>query len=154
MSYSEEEFYDKDDMDTFVAEFAARERVGSGKAMFIDVQVDQKGKKGRMSLKSELTPDQLFLYDLQKNYYKYEEDISINLDDIELIKMTVLKIKHIEYKNPLAFLLAFYVIDKNSKTKEFIIKENLTRVKSILKGVSGIELEDVIRYARLIHKHI
>lgn len=153
MSYSEEEY--EDDGDTFVAEFAARERVGSGKAMFIDVQLDvQKGKKGRLSLKNELSPDQLFLYDLQKNYYKYEEDISISPDDIELIKIIVLKIPHIEYKNPVAFLLAFYVIDKRLDSKEFIIKENLSRLKTILKGINGIELEDIIRYARLIHRHI
>lgn len=151
MSYSEEE-YDVQG-DDFVAEFAARERVGSGKAMFIDVKADQKGKKGRLSLKSELSPDQMFLYDLQKNYYNYEDDIPITPDDIELIKIIVLKISHIEYKNPVAFLMAFYILDKNKK-QEFIVKENLTRVKTILKGVDGIELEDVIRYARMIHKYI
>lgn len=153
MSFSEEEYEDRDD--DFVAEFAARERVGSGKAMFIEVQADvQKGKKGRLSLKSELSPDQMFLYDLQKNYYRYEEDISISPDDIEVIKTIVLKIPHIEYKNPAAFLLSFYVLDKKQKEQEFIVKENLSRVKTILKGVSGIELEDIIRYARLIHKYI
>lgn len=153
MSYSEEEYEDKGD--EFVAEFAARERVGSGKAMFIDVKIDgQKGKKGRLSLKNELSPDQMFLYDLQKNYYNYQDDIRITPDDIELIKVIVLKISHIEYKNPLAFLLAFSILDKKERSKEFIVKENLTRVKTILKDVDGIELEDVIRYARLIHKYI
>ena len=106
MSYSEDEFDYEDKDDDFVAEFAARERVGSGRPTFIDVNIDiQKGRKGRMSLKNELSPDQLFLFDLQKNYYKYNEDIPIGSDDIDLIKMIVLRIEYIEYKNPLAFLI-------------------------------------------------
>jgi hypothetical protein len=155
MSYSEDEFdFDEKD-DEFVAEFAARERVGSGKLTFIDIQMDlQKGKKGRLSLKSELTPDQLFLFDLQKNYYKYEDDIELTIDDIELIKNIVLKIPHIEYKNPIAFLFGYYLLNKNKKSSEIINKDLITRMKSILKGISGIELEDLIRYARMIHKFI
>lgn len=153
MSYSEEEF-DFDEKDDFVAEFAARERVGSGKPTFIDIQIDiQKGKKGRLSLKNELTPDQLFLFDLQKNYYKYEDDISLNIDDIELIKNIVLKIPHIEYKNPIAFLFGYYLLNKK-KSDEIINKELIIPTKSILKGINGIELEDLIRYARMIHNFI
>ncbi len=93
MSYSEEEdIYDTKENE-FVAEFAARERVGSARPTFIDVQIDiKKGKKGRLSLKSELSPDQLFLFDLQKNYHKYQEDIDIGIEDIKLIKTLVLQI--------------------------------------------------------------
>jgi hypothetical protein len=154
MSYSEDEFNFDEKDDDFVAEFAARERVGSGKPTFIDIQIDiKKGKKGRLSLKNELTPDQLFLFDLQKNYYKYEDDIELTIDDIELIKNIVLKMPHIEYKNPIAFLFGYYLLNKNKKSDEIINKELITRIKSILKGISGIELEDLIRYARMIHKY-
>jgi hypothetical protein len=156
MSYSEDEFDYEDKDDDFVAEFAARERVGSGRPTFIDVNIDiQKGRKGRMSLKNELSPDQLFLFDLQKNYYKYNEDIPIGSDDIDLIKMIVLRIEYIEYKNPLAFLLGYYILEKGKKRDtDPIIANNLDRVGRFLKNIEGIEIEDVIRYSRLIGKYI
>lgn len=156
MSYSEDEFDYEDKDDDFVAEFAARERVGSGRPTFIDVNIDiQKGRKGRMSLKNELSPDQLFLFDLQKNYYKYNEDIPIGSDDIDLIKMIVLRIEYIEYKNPLAFLLGYYILEKEKKRDtDPIIEKNLERVGRFLKNIEGIEIEDVIRYSRLIGKYI
>jgi hypothetical protein len=152
MSYSEDEDYDQDS--EFVAEFAARERVGSGRISFIDIKIDQKGKRGRLSLKGELTPDQLFLYDLQKNYYKYDDDLQFTQDEIELIKTIVLRISNIEFKNPLAFIFGFYVLNKNPKVQDFILKDKFSRIKSIIKGVEGVELEDIIRYSRLIHKNL
>jgi hypothetical protein len=150
MSYSEEEFvYDDDE---FVAEFAARERVGSSKPTFIDVQIGiQKGKKGRLSLKSNLTSDQLFLFDLQNNYYRYQDDIPIGSDDIENIKSLVIKIPHINYKNPLAFLFAYYTLNINKKD---INTDRLKRIKTIIKDIEGIELEDIIRYSRLINNFL
>lgn len=154
MSYSEDEdIYDTKENE-FVAEFAARERVGSARPTFIDVQIDiKKGKKGRLSLKNELSPDQLFLFDLQKNYYKYQEDIDIGIEDIELIKTMVLQIPHITCKNPIAFLFGYYVLEKRKKD-DIINTDRLQRIKTLLKGIEGIEPEDIIRYARLIHKFI
>jgi hypothetical protein len=155
MSYSDDDF-DYEDKDEFVAEFAARERVGSSRPTFIDINIDvQKGRKGRMSLKNELSADQLFLFDLQKNYYKYNEDIPIGTDDIELIKMIVLKMSHVEFKNPLAFLLGYYVLEKGKKKEaDPIIENNLERVGRFLKNIEGIEIEDIVRYSRLIGKYI
>lgn len=156
MSYSEDDFDYEDKDDDFVAEFAARERVGSGRPTFIDINIDiQKGRKGRMSLKNELSADQLFLFDLQKNYYKYQEDIPIGTDDIESIKTIVLRIPHIEFKNPIAFLLGYYILEKGkNKDTDPIIEKNIERVVRFLKNIEGIEIEDVVRYARLIGKYI
>jgi len=151
---SDNEDYDYEDKDEFVAEFAARERVGSGRPTFIDVHIDiQKGKKGRMTLKNELSPDQLFLFDLQKNYYKYNGDIDIGTYDIEIIKSMVIKIPHINFKNPTVFLFAYYALEKGKK--DIVInEERLNRVDSLIKGLEGIELEDVIRYSRFINKFL
>jgi len=151
---SDSDDYNYEDKDDFVAEFAARERVGSGRPVFIDVHIDvQKGKKGRLSLKSELSPDQLFLFDLQKNYYKYQDDIDIGIDDIETIKRIVIKMPHITFKNPIAFLFAYYALEKG-KGDIKISQQRLNRVESLLKGLEGIALEDIIRYARFIHKFL
>ena len=150
MSY--EDFEDFEEEPDFVAEFAARERVGVNKPSFIDVNIPvEKGRKGRLSLKAELTDDQLFLYDLQKNYYKYDDDISIGIDDIEMIKSMVSKINHIGCKNPLAFLFGYAILDVKKKE---IKKEEMERIKTIIKNIEGIELEDVIRYARLIRNFL
>lgn len=156
---SDSDDYDYEDKDDFVAEFAARERVGSGRPAFIDIQIDiQKGRKGRLSLKNELSPDQLFLFDLQKNYYKYQDDIDIGIDDIETIKRIVIKMPHINFKNPIAFLFSYYALEKGKggKGKEEVVinKERLNRVKLLLKGIEGIALEDIVRYARFIHKFL
>lgn len=162
MSY-DEDYYDYDDQDyddyedkddtELVAEFAARERVGGGKAKFIDIQIDiEKGRRGRMTLKSELTSEQLFLFDLQISYNKYQDDITLGVGDIEIIKNIVPKINYINCKNPTAFLLGYYTLSNDSKDSknDYIDKNKLSQVKSIIKNVEEIKLEDVIRYARLL----
>ena len=132
MSYSEDDFDYEDKDNEFVAEFAARERVGSSRPTFIDINID-----------------------LQKNYYKYNEDIPIGSDDIDLIKMVVLRMTHLDFKNPLAFLLGYYVLEKGKKKEtDPIIEKNLERVGRFLKNIEGIEIEDIVRYSRLIGKYI
>jgi hypothetical protein len=146
MSYSEEEEFE--DAPDFVAEFAARERVGDSRPTFIDINIDvEKGRKGRLSLKAELSSEQLFLYDLQKIYYKYIDDISIGAYDIETIKGIVQRINHIGCKNAIAFLFAYSTLDIKEQK---INSERLSQIKGLIKNMEGIELEDIIRYARLI----
>jgi hypothetical protein len=146
-----DDYEDKDDIN-LVAEVAAIERVGGGGIRFIDIEIDvEKGRKGRLSLKAELSPDQLFLFDLQKSYNKYKEDISIGAGDIEIIKNIVPRINHVSYKNPDAFLLGYYVFSQ--KTQD-INETKLTQVKSLLKDVEEIKIEDIIRYTRLIKRYM
>lgn len=146
-----DDYEDKDDIN-LVAEVGAIERVGGGGLRFIDIEINvEKGRKGRLSLKAELSPEQLFLFDLQKSYNKYKEDISIGAGDIEIIKNIVPRINHISYKNPNAFLLGYYVFSQ--KTQD-INSTKLTQIKSLLKDVEEIKIEDIIRYARLIKRYI
>ena len=153
--YDEDNYYGQDDFEEeFVAEVHARERVGATKLRFIDIDFEiEKGRKGRLSLKAELSTEELFLFDLQKIYGKYKDDVGINEDDVDLIKKVVSKISHIGCKNPTAFLFGYFVLNK--KTKE-IIKDKLNTTKIIFKenSVEDVKLEDVIRYARLISKNI
>ena len=149
--YEEDDYEDKDDI-KFVAEVAAYERLGKGGPKFIDIEIDiEKGRRGRLSLKAELSPDQLFLFDLQKSYNKYKDDITIGSGDIEIIKNIVPKINHIGCKNTDAFLLSYYVL--SSKDDEINIGR-LNQVKTLLKNVEEIKIEDIIRYARLIKRNM
>ena len=150
---SYDEYDDKQDM--FVDEFAARERAGGGRPSFININIEiEKGRKGRLSLKSQLTSDELFLFDLQKVYNKYYDEIQISPDDIEIIKNIVPKITYLNFKNPIAFLFAYYVLNKNSDAVDSINNSSLTKVKNILKNIEEVKIEDIIRYSRLIYKHI
>jgi hypothetical protein len=153
--YDQDDYEDKDDI-KFVAEVAAIERIGRGGPKFIDIDIDiEKGRKGRLSLKAELSPDQLFLFDLQKSYNKYKDDITIGSGDIEIIKNIVPKINHISCKNTDAFLLSYYVLSsKSDKSDDEINMNRLTQVKTLLKNVDEIKIEDIIRYARLIKRNM
>ena len=158
--YNDDEDYDYDEYDEvkedieFVPEVAARERVGGGGLKFIDIEIDiEKGRKGRLSLKEQLSPEQLFLFDLQKSYNKYKEDISIGQGDIEIIRNIVQKINYIGCKNPSAFLLGYYVISRK-KDEDMINIGKLNQVKSLLKNVEEIKIDDIIRYSRLIIIHM
>ena len=96
--------------------------------------------------------DQLFLFDLQTTYNRYKEDITIGAGDIEIIKNIVPRINYINCKNPTAFLLAYYVL--SSKREDDINMSKLSQVKSLLKDVDEIKIEDIIRYVRLIKRYI
>jgi len=56
---------------------------------------------------------------------------------------SITKLKHIEYKNPKAFLIAYYYITKSDSYKEFekIVKRYIE---------NGVSVEDVFRYVRMI----
>jgi hypothetical protein len=151
--YDAHDYEDKDDIE-FVPEVAARERVGGGGLKFIDIEIDiEKGRKGRLSLKAELSPDQLFLFDLQKSYNKYKDDISIGQGDIEIIRNIVPKINYIGCKNPYAFLLGYYILS-TKKGEDMINVGKFNQIKSLLKNVEEIKIEDIIRYSRLIKNHM
>jgi hypothetical protein len=148
----EDDYEDKDDI-KFVAEVGAYDRIGRGGLKFIEIEIDiEKGRKGRLSLKAELSSDQLFLFDLQKSYNKYKDDIIIGSGDIEIIKNIVPKINHISCKNTDAFLLSYYVL--SSKDNDEINVSRLSQVKTLLKNVDEIKIEDIIRYARLIKRNM
>jgi hypothetical protein len=150
--YDDHDYEEKDDIE-FIAEIGAKERVGGGGLKFIDLEINiEKGRKGRLALKAELEPDQLFLFDLQKSYNKYKDDITIGQGDIEIIKNIVQKINYINCKNTNAFLLGYYVL--SSKKDDIISSSKLNQVKSLLKDVEEMKVEDIIRYARLINIHM
>jgi len=151
--YDDHDYEEKDDIE-FVPEVAAYERVGGGGLKFIDIEINiEKGRKGRMALKAELAPDQLFLFDLQKSFNKYREYIVIGSGDIEIIKNIVPKINYISCKNPDAFLLAYYVL-RSKKEGDIIDTTKLSQVKTLLRDVDEIRIEDIVRYSRLINRHM
>jgi Family of unknown function (DUF5770) len=127
---------EKGDEDEFVSEWGALERV-SLRNTFKDTFVDPS------------TDEEFFLSELHKNtgklYAESEHKVSISNTDIEKIVDLVHKIDHVQYKNALAFLAAYYTLDGRTINK--------TKLDYISKLLSDEKLNkaDIIRYARMIN---
>lgn len=69
--------------------------------------------------------------------------------DEKMLEYLIDKIPYIKYKNPLAFLIAYYVTYTNNSK---IDRKSLNTYASKYKN-EGISKEDIIRYSRLIVKY-
>lgn len=127
---------EKGDGDEFVSEWGALERV-SLRNTFKDTFVEPS------------TDEEFFLSELHKNtgklYAESEHKVSISNTDIEKIVDLVHKIDHVQYKNALAFLAAYYTLD--GKT---INKTKLDYISKLLSD-DKVNKADIIRYARMIN---
>ena len=122
--------------DEFVSEWGALERV-SLRNTFKDAFVEPS------------TDVEFFLSELHKNtgklYSESEHKVSISNSDIEKIIDLVNKIDHVQYKNALAFLAAYYTLDGQT-----INKTKLDYISKLLSD-DKVNKADVIRYARMIN---
>lgn len=73
--------------------------------------------------------------------------LSLTRTDIDEINRQALRVRNPEYKNPIGFVLGYFLSKGNEITKKNLksIKENL----AILTDKYPINLEDIIRYARM-----
>ena len=127
--------FEDDDKEEFVEEWGAHERVSMRKTFkdtFIEPSTDQ----------------EFFLSELHKNmgklYAESDNRVSISNSDIETIIDMIDKIHHIQYKNALAFLAGYYVLDGKQ-----IDQKKLNYIATLLTD-EKVNKVDVIRYARLI----
>lgn len=79
----------------------------------------------------------------KKNVSIYIKSIDLSIDIYDLIKY-IEKLENIEYKNPKAFVIAYYFISSKKTKKDFfrIVKKYIDE---------DLNFEDVIRYIRLIN---
>jgi len=78
-----------------------------------------------------------------KQYIMEEEEFKM-LDKNDIIYY-IEKMKKIEYKNPKAFIIAYYFIKSREKDKN--IKK---KINQFCTEENGVSLEDVVRYVRMI----
>jgi len=167
----EEQDYDEDDDGDddgdFEAERAAFERVGRraelGDFIMNTLKGDKKLEKiqRRMMIESMSDRDKFLM--IVNNFASrvFEDDIGQILEPHKsAIELIVDKISHIKYKNPVAFLLGYFVIYKKKKKEdveviEFINMDKLRRLLSVCRenDIEGITMEDIIRYSRLIQNY-
>lgn len=155
----DEEDFDKDFLaaeDTFVAERSAYERAGGRKSLldFLGNVFEKGGDKKleeiqRRLLRSGLSNEENFKIILQAYINRFRDEVTITDRDLENIEEILPNISHIKYKNAPAFLMGYYVLDKNKK----IDVGKLTMTTNLLKN-EDVYKEDIIRYARLLSKYV
>ena len=131
------------DRDEFQAERAIGER------MDIYGLADIGGKKNRLLM----TDEEKFKEGIQNYFLAYKDDLKFSDNQLKIISDTIYQIKDVQYKNPLAYILGYYVYD--NQKKDYINEKKFNAaVKNIIpKETSVISSPDIIRYARFIHQN-
>jgi hypothetical protein len=78
-------------------------------------------------------------------YSKYRDDLHLSNRDFDILVEKADFIDNIQYKNPLAYIFGYYVLEKGKIDK----RRFDTLCTNILNTVDYIKPPDVIRYARL-----
>jgi hypothetical protein len=129
-----EDDYQEYEAPQFVAEMGAFERVAHKKIMRMDLSGPEKLR---------------LLLDDYSNKYREKEFWPITEDDMEKIYKYVSQLNEPGFKNPVGYMLGYYIVDRRGK----IDKERFNKViEDVLPRVQNdifIKPEDVIRYARL-----
>lgn len=102
-----------------------------------------------------MLPKEMFMTACQRYqalFASFFPKMNFHLDEIDAL---VSKVQRIEYKNPLAFLCAYYCIDKNRSIDKTRINECLSNTQKIIENSSvtlklQITCNDIIRYIRYI----
>lgn len=78
-------------------------------------------------------------------FNKYKEDLHYSFNDFDIIIEKISRIKDVKYKNPLVYVISYYLlVDGQLSKKRFkYIKDN------ILKPLDDVKEPDIVRYGRL-----
>jgi hypothetical protein len=126
----------------FIDEFKAFERAGERNSLINDFQISYKKK-----IKNDYEPEEKFRLQMHIILGLMNLRASLSDSDIDNIKTYVLRIQHIEFKNPTAFI-GGYFYNKNKNLDFIYNKINKYEQENENKGITT--REDIIRYYRLI----
>jgi hypothetical protein len=138
--------------DILEQEFSAYERAGPGGKLQELLSIPLNPEKKRQAY----TPTDKFLIKTDSLCRELDHDSIAKFPQqvIDDILVKAYSTPNIQYKNPLGFILGYLATNNGSKLKKenvmFVIKTILPK----LKKDSGIEPEDVIRYARFWTKYL
>ena len=109
---------------------------------------------GRHSLlsgdhKTGITDNQRFAERLNVYLQQYREEL-FNDSHINFLLDKIDSIKDIRFKNPLAYALGYFIIDRNHIGQKYMNINKFQKIKKIVKDQEDVvSLPDVIRYARM-----
>jgi hypothetical protein len=136
----DEDFYSEDEYEQ-VPTFKQFEHMGEANDLDIAAgfNLDPKNKRKMMA---NLTGEERF----RKIANQYINENFKKIISPSVISKLLENIKKIEYKNPKAFILAYYFIETGKKDKQLpsIISEYITNEEM------GVDIKDIVRYIRLI----
>lgn len=90
-------------------------------------------------------PDEKFKILVSVMFATYKDELQLSFKDFDILIEKIDYLENISYKNPLAYILGYYTIDKNSINKKRF--ENVCEI--VLKTLDYIKPPDVIRYGRM-----
>ena len=126
-----------------VPTFKQFEHMGEANELDIVAGFDM-DSKNRRKMMANLTGEERF----RKVANQYINDNFKGLIKSSVIANLLEHVKKIEYKNPKAFILAYYFIESGKKDKE--LTETISEY--IIDEEIGIDIKDVIRYIRFLRK--
>jgi len=138
----EKEEEEEDDEHLFVQGVKQYEQMGEHDVLYEDDLGGKMDFRQRLKLFGAMSGEERFRK-MIKQYIIEENEFSL-LDKNDIVYY-IEKLKKIEYKNPRAFLIAYYFI--KSREKDNQIKKTIGHFCTEENGVS---LEDVVRYVRLL----
>lgn len=142
-----------DDKEQLVAERNVYDRIGNARpGQALQLMIAGQGPEAqrledlnRKVHKMSLMEDEKFNVLVGVHFEKLNEYLKLGSKSLEVLTDTTAKLKDVQHKNPIAYILGYYVM----KDKD-ISKEKLNYIfKEVLSHIEDVKPPDVIRYARL-----
>lgn len=84
-----------------------------------------------------------------------ELDNILGLNDLEYIKSICYKMgENIKYRNPTAYILGYYCLDKSGKNEDGVNTKNFKNIIKNIDNFEGVSVEDVLRYTLYWNKYL
>jgi hypothetical protein len=153
--YEYQDYYE-DDEPEMMAERGAYERAGPARDDILGTLIGSGTNKleelNKKLFRLNLTKQEKFQIFLSVFFEKLEPYLGLSQTHLDRIISISKRVSKIEYKNPIAFILGYYVCDKEGNIKEDSIED--IKNQKILNKFDEVTLPDVIRYARLLKQYI
>lgn len=151
--YNEDEGdFDYEDQPEFMAERSAFERAGPSTDIvesLINSGTNKLEELNKKIFRLNLSKQEKFRIFMSVFFEKLEPYLDLRQTDLDKMLSISKRIEKIEYKNPIAFILGYYVCDdRTGDIKESSIENIINR--KVLTKFDEVSMPDVIRYARLI----
>ena len=112
------------------------------------IQGGNLGKFQQQFAMQNITPEENFAMSLQK--ILREEDLQFTDDEQRILKQTMKKLPFIRYKNPLTYVLGYYIqleMSPNMKVSRYLTTK-IKKVEQYVKNEDSITMFEVMKYAR------
>lgn len=163
--YDDFGFFDNDDGPQFGDNFKDRERVNFGieHPLLMNTKLgnlrgdDDLGKLQERFFKISASPEEKFAHILYAIFNQYKDELKFTDETIIEMLDAVMEIRNIYYKNPMCFLLGYFIVEAKpqyGKDNKILSRAqmNMSNYNFIIENIINshdITKTDIIRYCRL-----